>query len=510
MQSYINTNEPSSDEHGSLSSGCLALDLEVGKNDGIIHAFGAVRTDTGGRQVHSGGGLGAALERLDDCADGASFILGHNLIAFDLPHLRAKKPDLRLLELPAVDTLRLSPLAFPRNPYHHLVKHYQDGALRRRQLNDPELDARLALEVFGDQRRALQEAEPDLLTAWHWLVTPMPDGEDRAVDAFFSELRGARRPSDAVREMMKAAQYGHIIKHLETHHMDPLPVVQVNDKTRVEFGLAAREVLDKRDRAYALTLEAEQQFTDAFGDIEIEDLGETGFTVRANQQFASPRRRLDAWHHNPSGKSIAEHLSRHAIGWNSIIDLGFEVWLPTRFRRIAADDGVFLLDSSDLFEINPDITKRIADKDFGDPHDGRVKHGWILLSRSGQIYGLNGSAMIAGHCHEGKVISDYIIRIAPKQPKCRAGYLLMAMTHPKLGRPRIKALPYGSSIPEIEVYDAQRFQIPLLDTRLEAEIADRVEEVARLRDEADRLENQLADRAEAAIADFLSHKSSVT
>ena len=313
-----------------------------------------------------------------------------------------------------------------------------------------------------------------------------------------------------VREMMKAAQYGHIIKHLETHHMDALPVVQVNDKTRVEFGLAAREVLDKRDRAYALTLEAEQQFTDAFGDIEIEDLGETGFTVRANQQFASPRRRLDAWHHNPSGKSIAEHLSRHAIGWNSIIDLGFEVWLPTRFRRVAADDGVFLLDSSDLFEINPDITKRIADKDFGDPHDGRVKQGWILLSRSGQIYGLNGSAMIAGHCHEGKVISDHIIRIAPKQPKCRAGYLLMAMTHPKLGRPRIKALPYGSSIPEIEVYDAQRFQIPLLDTRLEAEIADRVEEAARLRDEADRLENQLADRAEAAIADFLSHKSSAT
>ena len=197
MQSYINTNEPSSDEHGYLSSGCLALDLEVGKNDGIIHAFGAVRTDTGGRQVHSGSGLGAALERLDDFADGASFILGHNLIAFDLPHLRAAKPDLRLLELPAVDTLRLSPLAFPRNPYHHLVKHYQDGALRRRQLNDPELDARLALDVFGDQRRALQEAEPDLLTAWHWLVTPMPDGEDRAVDAFFSELRGARRPSDA-------------------------------------------------------------------------------------------------------------------------------------------------------------------------------------------------------------------------------------------------------------------------------------------------------------------------
>ena len=197
MQSPINANAPSSHEHGPLSSGCLALDLEVGKNNGIIHAFGAVRADTGRSLVYSDGGLGAALERLDDFADGVAFILGHNLIAFDLPHLRAAKPDLRLLGLPAVDTLRLSPLAFPRNPYHHLVKHYQDGALRRRQLNDPELDARLALEVFGDQDHALREAEHGLLTAWHWLVTPQPEGTDRALDAFFSDLRGARRPAEA-------------------------------------------------------------------------------------------------------------------------------------------------------------------------------------------------------------------------------------------------------------------------------------------------------------------------
>ena len=30
-----------------LLSCCLALDLEIGKGDGRIHAFGAVRADTG-------------------------------------------------------------------------------------------------------------------------------------------------------------------------------------------------------------------------------------------------------------------------------------------------------------------------------------------------------------------------------------------------------------------------------------------------------------------------------
>ena len=158
---------PSARENKTFSPCCLSLDLEVGKKDSRIHAFAGVRADTGRRIVFSGGKLAAGLARLDDLADGASFVLGHNLIAFDLPHLTAAKSDLRLLKLPIIDTLRLSPLAFPRNPYHHLVKHYHDGGLKRGQVNDPELDARLALEVFGDQRQALREAAPDLLAAWH-------------------------------------------------------------------------------------------------------------------------------------------------------------------------------------------------------------------------------------------------------------------------------------------------------------------------------------------------------
>ena len=123
---------------------CLSLDLEVSPKDSLIKALAGVRSDTGkslsltvNRQS-----LADGLSRLDALADGAEFIVGHNIIDFDLPHLRAAKPSLRLLQLPVVDTLRLNPLAFPRNPYHHLVKHYQDGQLRRGRINDPELDAR--------------------------------------------------------------------------------------------------------------------------------------------------------------------------------------------------------------------------------------------------------------------------------------------------------------------------------------------------------------------------------
>ncbi len=114
-----------------LSFACLSLDLEVGRRDTRVRAFAGVRSDTNRSLVHpiSGASFAGALASLDDLAGGADFLLGHNLIAFDLPHLQAANPRLRLLRLPVVDTLRLNPLAFPRHPYHHLVKHYQDGGL---------------------------------------------------------------------------------------------------------------------------------------------------------------------------------------------------------------------------------------------------------------------------------------------------------------------------------------------------------------------------------------------
>ena len=177
-------------------SRCLSLDLEVGAKDQRIRALAGVRSDTGQSLTLStrGNRLAAALAALDDLADGADFLLGHNLIDFELPHLKAAGPDLRLLRLPAVDTLRLNPLVFPRNPYHHLVKHYQDGQLKRGRINDPELDARLTLEVFDDQQKALQNAPPELLTAWYWLTTA--DG-GAGFDMVFATLRGSPRPTDS-------------------------------------------------------------------------------------------------------------------------------------------------------------------------------------------------------------------------------------------------------------------------------------------------------------------------
>ncbi|MGD2020584.1 MAG: hypothetical protein PVJ47_05980, partial [Thiohalocapsa sp.] len=105
----------------------LLLDLETGPS-GCVHKIGAIRTERGDvREFRREGrfDLAPALHELTEFAGDAETVIGHNLLGHDLPTLRALAPALGLLGRPIVDTLYLSPLAFPQNPYHRLVKNYK-------------------------------------------------------------------------------------------------------------------------------------------------------------------------------------------------------------------------------------------------------------------------------------------------------------------------------------------------------------------------------------------------
>jgi ATP-dependent DNA helicase RecQ len=146
---------------------CVFLDIEVHRR-GRLGRVGAV---CGSRQFQwSGRKQAAALAALDDLdrfvADlPTRFLAGHNLLTHDWPVLQQLHPRLGLLRLPVIDTLFLSPLAFPEVPYHALVKDYR---LVKDSVNDPVADARLSARVFCDQWQAFAEqaarGDTDLLS----------------------------------------------------------------------------------------------------------------------------------------------------------------------------------------------------------------------------------------------------------------------------------------------------------------------------------------------------------
>ncbi|MFZ7111893.1 MAG: RecQ family ATP-dependent DNA helicase, partial [Desulfatiglandales bacterium] len=146
-----------------LMAQTLALDLEITKDGQKLRHIGAVHQ----RQEferEGGKGVRQALRDLDTFGSRARYVLGHNVFNHDLPFLKAFAPGLRLLDLPVIDTLYLSPLAFPRNPYHRLVKDYK---LVRSSLSDPLEDVRLCLSVFADQWESFSQQGdlcPDVLS----------------------------------------------------------------------------------------------------------------------------------------------------------------------------------------------------------------------------------------------------------------------------------------------------------------------------------------------------------
>ena len=175
---------------------CVSIDLEVNPDKAEIFAFAAVTHDSERPSLVVKGNAEAAVSRLGEFCKGFDHVIGHNILRHDLPYLAAVLPGAAHLAAAPIDTLWLNPLAFPRNPYHHLVKHYQDGRLQSGHVNDPEFDARLVFEVLENQIQAFRrrnEQSPDVLTAYHYLCARAPNSH--GFDQLFSAIRKATLPT---------------------------------------------------------------------------------------------------------------------------------------------------------------------------------------------------------------------------------------------------------------------------------------------------------------------------
>jgi ATP-dependent DNA helicase RecQ len=193
---------------------CLSIDLEVDPKTARIFDIAAVRSDSKPVLTAPKGNVEQRLDQLEKALAKVPHVVGHNILRHDIEHLLAARPRLLARVAAPIDTLWLNPLAFPRNPYHHLVKHYHDGRLQAGHVNDPEKDARLVFEVLENQIKALTDLatqSPASLLAYHYLATR----QDRAegFDAVFREIR-KEPPSDrasalsAIRQLLAGKACG--------------------------------------------------------------------------------------------------------------------------------------------------------------------------------------------------------------------------------------------------------------------------------------------------------------
>ena len=306
-----------------------------------------------------------------------------------------------------------------------------------------------------------------------------------------------------VREMMKAAQYGHIIKHLEIPHVEELPILRLREDLRTTFSRYARRIIEFRDRAYGLANHAEEEYSKAMGALPIVDDGETGFGTKARAMFRVGRR-LEANYHNPLARAAERAIQSSSLHIDILDALVERVYVPGRFKHVYGDEGIPYLDSAQILEVAPDIDKNVLSLKGEKQNDYLVDAGTLLMPCSGQLHGIIGSVVLATDWHENKVLTNHILRIVPKsKPEIRIGYLQTVLSHPVFGRPRVLKGASGSSVPEISPGDVRMLSVPRLPAVVEGRIADLMEEASKLRTQADELEEQIAIEAEGYVNRFL-------
>ena len=216
-------------------------------------------------------------------------------------------------------------------------------------------------------------------------------------------------------------------------------------------------------------------------------------------------RRLEGNFHNPVARSAEEAVCAGAVSVDTVGRLVDRVFVPGRFDHVYGDGGTPQLDSAQILEVAPDVEKFVLSL-RGEKEAGyMVDKGTLLIPCSGQLHGIIGSVVLANDWHEGKVLTNHMLRIVPKtEPTIRAGYLQAVLAHPRLGRPRVLRCAYGSSVPELDPSDILSVTIPRLRRATENRIADAMEEAAQWRADADQLEDHISAEDEDHLMRFLS------
>ena len=146
-----------------MAKSIVFIDTEVGVDDHKIHDIGAVRQDRA--YFHS-----ASVRNFVEFIAGAEYICGHNILHHDLKYIHDSLGyELRVT---VIDTLYLSPLLFPKRPYHALLK---DDKLQTEQLNDPVNDCQKAASLFYDEVNAFFDLPPKVKQIFCCLLYDHPE-----------------------------------------------------------------------------------------------------------------------------------------------------------------------------------------------------------------------------------------------------------------------------------------------------------------------------------------------
>lgn len=306
----------------------------------------------------------------------------------------------------------------------------------------------------------------------------------------------------------RSAQYGHMIKHLEPDHVLGMPVAMPEVGIRRSIGRDAEKAIRLRRSSRKLQAQADELYA-AMINPEGEPIQDSVHsTVRASSLIGG-RRRLEGQFYRADVLQVEELVRTAGRRVQPLREVVESVTMSNRFKRYFGVNGTTYRSASELFDVNPPVTKRIYAGLLENAEAYMLRPGEIIMARSGQTYGLLGRTMVLNENHAGSFGSEDLIRIVPDQSKARTGYIQTVLNHVQYGRPRVVRFASGTSVPHLDPPDIREVLIPRFEPSQEDQIADLTDQAIALGAEADRLETAAVQAAEDATSTLTGRHGSL-
>ncbi len=203
-----------------MGKSIVFIDTEVSIEDNQIHDIGAVRYD--GSIFHS-----SSVKDFFEFISGMIFVCGHNIIHHDLKYIHSSVG--KKITATAIDTLYLSPLLFPKHPYHALLK---DDKLQVEEFNNPVNDCQKSEKLFYDEVNAFFALSPELKQIFCHLLYSQEEFK-----GFFDYVNFKPYNVDVKKLIQSAfkgkicenAQLGPLISHYQVELAYALALINIDD-----------------------------------------------------------------------------------------------------------------------------------------------------------------------------------------------------------------------------------------------------------------------------------------
>lgn len=271
--------------------------------------------------------------------------------------------------------------------------------------------------------------------------------------------------------LLTQSGYGGVVKHIEPHHIENLPIPILPNSIQLRVDDLIRESVISREKSNAERKLAHQIFEDNTDFVPRKKIAGMKKSHDVKQNF---HLRLDSSYYlnieNPENELSKDNYNSRKLG-----DLvKTKMYTAQRGKRnYVPKNGIRFLSTTDISELNPlRVNKYLSWKTNG-LETLRVQKNWILISSSGQD--ILGSAFFVDRTFENCAVNQHSIRVIIDEDIISPYYVFGYLSTSKI-KEYIRSGIYGSAVLTIDENFLKYLKIPILNEDLQSKVINHIKE----------------------------------